>query len=377
MRKTVLRTLSAFGSSKHIQWCSCLLCVGLIGCQPQPPEQDQSPPQQSNTIELIQQDLIQPKNQNAIQKTAFTGTIRAVQQSSVQAQVMATVTRVNVQVGQNVAAGQLMIQLNNQDNAARLAQAQANLAAAQAQARQSRLMVDRKKRLYDQGFIAKTEYEQSAVDHEAQQENVRAQQASVEIALKANQDGNILSPISGVITQRTVEPGQTVAVGQTLVEIVNPNQLELKAQLPLEQSQALSVGAEIEFQLTGSTKKYQAKLTRLSPIADQASRQIEFYATPLQQLPSQSIGAFIEGNIQQPLAVSGLAIPLSAIQNMNQKASVWVVRNQKIIQQPIEILHQDHAQNQAIVKGLKIDDLVSTIRLDEKDINKTALISDH
>ncbi len=48
-------------------------------------------------------------------------------------------------------------------------------------------------------------------------ENVRAQQANVDIARKANQDGTIYSPISGVITKREVEPGQTVAVGTNLV----------------------------------------------------------------------------------------------------------------------------------------------------------------
>ncbi|WP_434062888.1 hypothetical protein, partial [Escherichia coli] len=86
------------------------------------------------------------------------------------------------------------------DNAARLAQAQANLASTQAQANLAKSMVQRKKRLLDQGFISKVEYEQSLVDYQAQLENVRAQQANVDIAEKAYRDGTILSPISGVIT---------------------------------------------------------------------------------------------------------------------------------------------------------------------------------
>lgn len=84
------------------------------------------------------------KTGTSIQKSAFTGTIRAVNQSSIQAQVSATATSVNAQVGDNVAKGQILVRLNNQDNAARLAQARANLASTQAQANQARNMMQRK-----------------------------------------------------------------------------------------------------------------------------------------------------------------------------------------------------------------------------------------
>jgi Multidrug resistance efflux pump len=66
------------------------------------------------------------------------------------------------------------VRLNNQDNAARLAQSQANLASTQAQANQAKLMMERKQRLLNQGFISKVEFEQSRVDYQAQMENVRA-----------------------------------------------------------------------------------------------------------------------------------------------------------------------------------------------------------
>ncbi len=62
--------------------------------------------------------------------------------------------------------GQVLVRLNNQDNAARLAQARANLASTQAQANQARNMMQRKKRLLDQGFISQVEYEQSQVDYQ-------------------------------------------------------------------------------------------------------------------------------------------------------------------------------------------------------------------
>ena len=102
------------------------LCLLLSACQKQ--DEATSPTSSTAKIELIAEDLVQFQEGPSIQRTAFTGTIRAVNQSSIQAQVTATATAVSAQVGQAVQKGQVLVRLNNQDNAARLAQAQANLA---------------------------------------------------------------------------------------------------------------------------------------------------------------------------------------------------------------------------------------------------------
>ncbi|KAF7276586.1 hypothetical protein GWI33_010055, partial [Rhynchophorus ferrugineus] len=169
---------------------------------------------QQPEIELIPEDLVQPKTGSIPQHIPFVGSIQAVNQTSIQSQVNATVLDVSTDVGRQVKQGQILLRLNNQDNAARLAQAKANLTSAQAQADLNRSLVERKRRLFEQGFISKLELEQSQVDYRAQQENVKSQQANVDIALKAAQDAVIRSPITGYITSRQVDIGQTVAVGQ-------------------------------------------------------------------------------------------------------------------------------------------------------------------
>lgn len=350
------------------------LSLSLNACQKQK-EQVTEAPKSDQKIELIQQDIIQAKQGEAVSRAAFSGTIRAVNQSTIQAQVTATASAVNVQVGQNVSQGQILVQLNNQDNASRLAQARANLASAQAQAQQANNMVQRKKRLYNQGFISKVEYEQSQVDYTAQLETVKAQQANVDIAVKADRDGLIRSPLSGIITKRQVEPGQTVAAGQTLFDIVDPSRLEIQASLPAEQQSALKLGNKVEYTIQGNPAKLSASLTRVSPIADPTSRQIEFFARPNETINSLSIGAFVEGFILGSNAVQGQQIPLDTIQDSQNKAYVWVVRDKKIQQVFIRVLDQQINSNIAIVSGLNSTDWVSRIQFVPEDINKTVVIS--
>lgn len=359
----------------HTQYLSTsFLCLSLLltACQK---NEIEKPVETTKKIELIEKDLVSVKNGTSIAKSAFTGTLRAVNQSSIQAQVTATVTQVYVQVGQSVSKGQVLVRLNNQDNAARLAQAQANLAATQAQASLAKNMMQRKKRLLDQGFISKVEYEQAHVDYQAQLENVHAQQANVNIAQKAEREGTIYSPISGVITQRQVDAGQTVAAGQTLFEIVDPSQLEIQAKLPSDMQAALKVGQRIEYTIQGNPAQLTAVLSRISPIADPASRQIEFFAKPNETINSLSIGAFVEGNILASAQVSGQLIPLDVIQNIKDKPYVWVIRQNKIEKVPVVILEQRYRDNLAVVQGLQDADQISRIKFNDQDIHQAVIIN--
>ncbi len=362
-----------FSHNKHyLAWSTLCLSLFLSACQKPEIEQTIKTP---NKFELIQQDLVLVKNGTSIAKTLFTGSIRAVNRSSIQAQVTATVTAVNAQVGQTVSKGQVLVRLNNQDNAARLAQAQANLASTQAQANLAKNMMQRKKRLLDQGFISQVEYEQAVVDYQAQLENVRAQQANVDIAQKADRDGTILSPISGVITQRQVESGQTVAAGQTLFEIVDPHHLEIQAQLPSDMQAALKVGQKIEYRIQGNPAALTAVLTRISPVADATSRQIEFFAQPKENINSLSIGAFVEGYILSSTPVSGQLIPLDTIQNLKDAPYVWVIREKKIEKIDLVLLEQRYRDNLAVVQGLQQGDQISRIKFNDQDIHQEVLIN--
>ena len=351
-----------------------ILCFStlLVACQKNEPEQ---PSKNIKKIELIQQDLVPIQLGTSVNQTNFTGTIRAVNQSSIQAQVTATATQVNAKIGQSVTQGQVLVRLNNQDNAARLAQSQANLAATKAQANQAKLMMQRKQRLLNQGFISKVEFEQSQVDYQAQLENVNAQQSNVDIARKADQDGIITSPINGVITKRQVEPGQTVAVGTTLFEIIDPNHLEIQAQLPSDMQAALKIGQKIEYTLQGNPNKLTATLSRISPLADPTSRQIDFFAKLNESITSLSIGSFLEGSILGTQAISGQIIPLDTVHDLPNKPYVWLIRENKIIRQNVTVLEQRYSTNIAVVQGLKNTDLISRVKFNDDDIQKAVSIN--
>lgn len=342
----------------------------LIGCSKAPESTASAPTQPTNTIELIQADLVPVQIGRLNSAHPFTGTIQAVNQSSVQAQVSATALNIFADIGQYVNKGQTLVTLNNQDNAARLSQAQANLASAKAQADLNRSVMQRKSNLLQQGFISKLEYEQSQLEYRAQQENVKAMQANVDITQKAAQDTIIKSPISGYITQRQVEFGQTVSLGQTLFEIVDSSQVEIKANMPASEQQSISVGQKLSFNIQGNSQQHHATITRISPVANQVSRNIEFFAKPEQSEKSLSIGSFVNGQVQSSNELSGQMIPIKSVQSPKDKPYVWLVRDKKLLKIPVQILQLEERQEIALVSGLMANDHVSLIKFNEQDNNK-------
>lgn len=138
---------------------------------------------------------------------------------------------------------------------------------------------------------------------------------------------------------------------------------------------ALKVGQNIEYTIQGNPASLSAVLTRISPIADPTSRQLEFFAKPNQTIHSISIGAFVDGNILASQPVSGQLIPLDVIQDIKNQAYVWVIRNQKIAKVHLVILEQRYHDNSAVVQGLNKGDRISRIKFDEQDLDHDVIIT--
>lgn len=75
--------------------------------------------------------------------------------------------------------------------------------------------------------LAQALFEQKA----AASEVAKAKAAQQQIAAKIN-DLNVVSPIGGVVTARTIEPGEVIAAGKALLSVVNPNTVYMRGYIP-------------------------------------------------------------------------------------------------------------------------------------------------
>ncbi len=193
------------------------------------------------------------------------GSLQALVTVDVGSQISGQILKVLVDFNDQVAAGQLLATLDPQTYVSRLRQSEAQIAAnqaqvaqAQAQAEQARAAYNRTKSLYDQGIMAKAALETSMAAWKSTQANVQAARAGVtqsQAALASTRTDlgrtNIVAPISGVVINRSIEPGQTVAASFTapvLFQIAQDlSKLEVKISVDEADIGQVQEGQEVRF----------------------------------------------------------------------------------------------------------------------------------
>lgn len=153
------------------------------------------------------------------------GTMQALVTVDVGSQISGQVTQVLVDFNDEVRAGQTLAILDPQTYESRVAQSQADIAAGEAAVRQAQATLanaqadyNRKKTLVDQGWSSPSVLDLATAALRTGQANVAAARARVnqsQAALRIQRTDlgrtTISSPIDGIVVDRKVEPGNTVA----------------------------------------------------------------------------------------------------------------------------------------------------------------------
>jgi HlyD family secretion protein len=142
-----------------------------------------------------------------------TGTIRPVTTTVVGAQVSGTVVEVGADFNDRVRRGQVLVRLDPEGFAARLAQARAQQRASEVARAAAAQALDRQRRLADGGFVSPAALDPVHEQVEAAEAAVRVAQAQVRLAEVDLRNSVVRSPIDGVVIARNIERGQTIAAG--------------------------------------------------------------------------------------------------------------------------------------------------------------------
>jgi len=155
------------------------------------------------------------------------GTLEALVTVEVGSQISGQVTQVMVDYNDRVRRGQVMAVLDPQNQRSAVEQSQAQIASAQAGVAQAQAQValaqaeyDRQKYLFDRQIIAQAALDTAQASLRTARANVASAQAQVrqaQASLRSNQANlgrtTITAPIDGIVIDRQIEPGQTVASG--------------------------------------------------------------------------------------------------------------------------------------------------------------------
>ena len=145
------------------------------------------------------------------QVVTATGEIQPLNTINVGSQVSGTIEAIYVDYNSKVKKGDVLLEIEPSVLQASVDEAKASLVSAESQRNYAKSEYERNKSLYEDGFIARAELEQSLTTYEQAEQSVNRMQSQYDRAVTNLGYATITSPVDGTVISRQVDVGQTVA----------------------------------------------------------------------------------------------------------------------------------------------------------------------
>jgi HlyD family secretion protein len=190
--------------------------------------------------------------QGDVQQTVqTTGTLSAVKTVQVGTQVSGKIVALYADFNDHVTQGQLLARVDPTLQEQAVTDAQAQLSRAQAQLAQARDEYNRNLPLFNEKFISASEFGTVQVNLSVAQAQVKSAQVTLERAKQNLSYTNIYAPINGVVVERNVDAGQTVAASfsapQLFLIAQDLSQMQIIAAVDENDISSIKQGQEVNF----------------------------------------------------------------------------------------------------------------------------------
>jgi membrane fusion protein (multidrug efflux system) len=278
------------------------------------------------------------------------GTLSAVRGVDVSSEIVGLVREVNFKSGQEVKAGDLLIQLNADSDIAQLRsfEAAAELAA---------VVLERDKAQLEAEAVSQAQVDSDTADLKSRRA-LAAQQAAT-VAKKT-----IRAPFAGKLGITTVNPGQFLNPGDKIVTLQTIDPIYIDFYLPQKQIAGLSVGMVVNVSSDAyAGQNFSGKITSISPKIDVATRNVQVQATianaKRRLLPGMSARVGVDSGDKKRY----LTLPQTAITYNPYGSTVFVVKpgeqkdakgnTQQVVQQVFVTTGETRGDQVVILKGLQ------------------------
>ena len=187
-------------------------------------------------------------------------------------------------------------------------------------------------------------------------ESARASYALAKLELSYT---NITAPISGVVAQRMVKPGNLIALNAPVFRIVNNSHLEGVLNAPEREMSRLKVGLPLRMVVDAVPGKvFVGKVDRISPVMDSGSGTFRVVCA-FDNAPDLRPGMFGRIEVVYDQRQDALTVPRIALLEDEGEPAVYIVVGKKAKRVPVE-LGYTNGEIAEVRKGLKDGDLVVT-----------------
>ncbi len=271
------------------------------------------------------------------------GSLQAVRQSTLGAQVGGNVVQLAVKAGDRVKAGQLLVRIDERDVQAGLAQREAALVQAEAEQRNAKVNAERTRELRRQGFVSQAALDVAETQLQGADAGVRQAQAARAQAALARGFAAVTAPFDAVVLATLVDAGDLATPGRPLVTVYAPGAIRAVVQLPGSRSLQARAASAVEVTLPDGRRVAPVARTEL-PGADAVSQTVEWRF----DLPPAAAAGLVPGqNVRVHFAGAGAGaaaaapsnarptVPAAAVLRRGELTAVYVQRGEGFVLQAV------------------------------------------
>lgn len=268
---------------------------------------------------------------------AISGTIEAERQAQVRAEVAGALVAVNVEPGQAVSRGAILGRIDDTGLRDIYSSARSALTTSELNVELARRNAERTRALSSAGAVADRDREQAEWNlssAEAQAADARARAVSAEKQLERTV---LRAPFAGVVSERPVNQGDIVQVGNLLFTVVDPTSLKLEGSVPTEGLDGLKVGTPVIFKVAGAGQAtLRGRINRINPVVDPATRQVRVKVAIPNRTGRTLAGVFADGRVATAERLS-VVVPSGAVDRTGIRATVVRVRQGRVERVDVEL----------------------------------------
>ena len=288
------------------------------------------------------------------------GNVTAYTDSPIYARTSGYLTKWYHDIGSHVRKGDLLAEIATPELDQQLAQAEAELGTAEANAKNAKAQAQRYQGLVATNAVSQQDTENFTNQATATASSVKSAQANVERLKQLQSFEKIYAPFDGVVTGRSIDIGQLIDTGAAheLFHLQSLNTLRVYANVPQTYSANLKRGTKIDISFPehpGQT--YQGTLVRTSNAIDPTSRTLLVEVDVDNRKGELLPGSLAQVHFKAP-SVQTFVVPVSAIIFRREGTQVGILGANNIAHVVPVTIGQDDGRTVQIVSGLKPGDLV-------------------
>lgn len=292
-----------------------ILLTVLMSCGGGEPQQTQfQRPDNFRGQEALSVEVIPVQSGTISDQVKAFGNIQTRDLVEIMPQVSNRVTKVHVDLGDDVNQGQLMAEIYEAPFREAVEQARAQVRQASATFERDSTQMERQRQLFERDLISRSEFDDIRSVYLNSMAQHESAQASLAQSLEDLENTDIVSPVYGVVLSRSISEGDLASIGQTIFEVANLTGFETRVFLPIHDWERIEIGQPVSMALTSDGESIaEGAVARKSPRLDPTTGLGEVVIALTNTSSDVYQGALVETRINLQTKQNVVVIPRSAL----------------------------------------------------------------